>query len=460
LPRHRRRLITGLGLASALALAATALAASITWLVAASCAVGVLSPVPQLVAPLAVALGGGQRQGRIVGTIQSGLLVGVLASRAYSGALAEVAGWRAVYWCSAAMTLLLTIILWRALPSVPAVGAMTYRSLMSSLPRLLLSHPLIARVAVSGALVGIAFGAFWTTLTFLLEQHYHYGSAVVGLFGLVAAASALASPAAGRLADRLGQRAGLAAITAVVIAGWAILLPGGTHLLWLVAGVIVLDVGVWSNQVACQAAMFSLDPAAHSRLNTVYFTLRFLGIATGSLAGSLAWSHGGWPDVTAVGIIAASAGLIVGILPDRATAIPARTHMTAPPDSARSGSLRSAFAAAEIGSCPPAPDNRPDGVARALGCRTGKEPLSRSRPGQSPPLPVSCQPRRVAEPLAPDDSELMARQSGSRRPPEATTLVSAMGRSFRPTSRRSPEHQNGQAEYAAREQVADLEQHP
>ena len=327
----RRRLICALGAASALALAATALATSITWLVAASCVVGLLSPVPQLVAPLAVAIGGGQRQGRIVGTIQSGLLLGVLGSRAYSGALAEVVGWRAVYWCSAAMTLLITIILWRALPSAPSTRRMTYRALMASLPPLVTSHPAIARVAISGSLVGVAFGAFWTTLTFLLEQHYHYGSAIVGLFGLVAAASALASPVAGRLADRLGQRTGLAAVTAVVIAGWVILLPGGTSLAWLITGVIVLDVGVWSNQVSCQASMFRLDHTAHSRLNTVYFTLRFLGIAVGSLAGSLAWSRGGWPAVAVVGITTAVAGLIIGALPYRVTTVPASGQALSPP---------------------------------------------------------------------------------------------------------------------------------
>jgi predicted MFS family arabinose efflux permease len=313
----RRRLVLVLCALSSLALAASALAPTAPWLVVAGLVLGLVSPVPQLVAPMAVALAGQQRLGRTVGLMQAGLLVGVLASRTYAGALASVAGWRAVFWCSCVATAALTLVLWRALPTVSTPAPSGYREILSSLPRVFTADPLVRRVTVSGALVGVSFGAFWTALTFLLELHYHYGSSTVGLFGLVAAASALASPSAGRLADRSGRRAGLAAMILVVLAGWAALLLGGSRLGWLTAGVVILDVGTWSNQVSCQRALFTLPSALHSRLNTCYFTLRFLGIGLGSLAGSLAWAHGGWPAVTAVGATAATLALLVAAAPRR-----------------------------------------------------------------------------------------------------------------------------------------------
>ncbi|MGF1432480.1 MFS transporter, partial [Kitasatospora sp. LaBMicrA B282] len=121
--RDRRRLVLGLCAAATLALAGCALAPTLVWLVVASLLLGLLSPVPQLIAPLAVALAGQRRIGRTVGAVQAGLLVGVLAARAYSGALAAVAGWRAVFWCSCAVTALLTLVLWRRLPAAPPVAA-------------------------------------------------------------------------------------------------------------------------------------------------------------------------------------------------------------------------------------------------------------------------------------------------------------------------------------------------
>lgn len=323
----RRRLILVLTVCSGLALSACAVAPTAWFLAVAGFAVGLLSPVPQLVTPLAVALSAGPAgrrsgTGRVVGTVQAGLLVGILASRAYAGALAELAGWRGVYAVSCALTLLVAAVLRWCLPPDPASAPPTaqatpraYRAGLASLPKLA-ARPLVARVIWSGALVGVAFGAFWTTLTFLLARDYHYDSTRIGLFGLVAAASALASPWAGRIADRYGRR-GPAALTLVVIAGWLVLLPGGTSLWWLLAGVVLLDVGVWGNQTVSQTVLFSLPDHQHNRLNTCYFTCRFLGIATGSLAGSLTWSAGGWPAVAALGAGSAAAGLLVGLLPHR-----------------------------------------------------------------------------------------------------------------------------------------------
>ncbi|MFJ9128031.1 MFS transporter [Streptomyces sp. NPDC102340] len=315
----RRRIILALGTASSVALAACALAPSVTFLAVASFVVGLCSPVPQLITPLAVALadegGGGPGRGRTVGAVQGGLLVGVLASRAYAGALAEIAGWRTVYIASCLLTLVLMAVLARRLPRAQGRATASYKTALASLPGLA-RQPLVARVVVSGALVGIAFGAFWTTLTFLVTDTYGLGSTAAGMFGLVAAVSALASPYAGRSAERLGRRGAIALLTALVLVGWLVMLPaGGGSLVALVVGVIVLDVGVWGGQAVCQTVLFTLDPAVHSRLNTVYFTLRFLGIALGSLVGTVAWGAGGWPGVVVTGMVAAAAGLVVGVLP-------------------------------------------------------------------------------------------------------------------------------------------------
>ncbi|MGW2601502.1 MFS transporter [Streptomyces klenkii] len=301
--RDRRKLILSLGAATTVALAAAALSPDLAVLTVVSFLLGALTPIPQIVVPLAVALTGGQAKGRVVGVLQGGLLVGLLASRAYAGALADLVGWRWVYGCSVVLMAMLLVLLFFALPKgITGSAAMPYSDLLKSLPKLFRGSPLVRRVCTSGALVGVSFGAFWTTLAFVLQDSYGYGPGIAGLFGLVAAASALGSPRAGRLADRKGGRYTQTVLLFVSLAGWAALAGGKEWLVLIVLGVILLDVGVWGNQVVNQAMLFKLDAGQHSRLNTLYFTTRFLGIATGSLIGSQIWNAGGWYAVTALGV--------------------------------------------------------------------------------------------------------------------------------------------------------------
>ncbi|MDF3291653.1 MFS transporter [Streptomyces silvisoli] len=303
--RDRRKLILGLSAAATVALAATALAPNLAVLTVCSLLLGVLTPVPQIVIPLAVALAPGEGRGRIVGILQGGLLVGLLASRAYAGALADLVGWRWVYGCSVGLMIALEVILFLTLPRGVTGGApLGYRELLRSLPHTFAQSTLVRRVCVSGALVGVSFGAFWTTLAFVLQDSYGYGPGIAGLFGLVAAASALASPRAGRMADRVGGRRTQTILLAVSLLGWVALLGGKNWLALLVLGVILLDVGVWGNQVVNQAMLFTLADEKHSRLNTLYFTFRFLGIASGSLLGSQLWDAGGWYAVGTAGVAA------------------------------------------------------------------------------------------------------------------------------------------------------------
>ncbi|GAA0647993.1 MFS transporter [Kutzneria viridogrisea] len=312
--RNRRPLILAMMAATTLALVAAALAPSIGWLAGAGFAIGLLTPIPQLVLPLGVALAGGQRQGRVVGVLQGGLLVGLLASRAYSGALGELLGWRQVYWCSVAMMVVVGLVLLRALPSAPAKATgLSYAALLRTLPKLLLGNKVVLGVCVSGVLVGVAFGAFWNTLSFVLLREFGFGPAIVGLFGLVAAASAATSPMAGRFTDRFGGRRGQLLLIGTAILGWGVLAIGPSWVGWFLLGTVLLDIGVWGNQVVNQAVLFGLHSGDHSRLNTLYFFTRFLGIAAGSAVGAQLWSDWGWGAVSLLGVLAAVAALPIAL---------------------------------------------------------------------------------------------------------------------------------------------------
>jgi predicted MFS family arabinose efflux permease len=74
------------------------------------------------------------------------------------------------------------------------------------------------------------------------------------------------------------------------------------YALWgLIAGVILLDLGVQAGHVANQTRIYALIPEARSRLNTVYMVTYFLGGALGSALGAWGWNHWKWQGVCAAG---------------------------------------------------------------------------------------------------------------------------------------------------------------
>lgn len=300
---ERRRLVTLLFLAVALALAATALAQNLTWIVVASFLVGVTTVIAQIMIPLATELASPEEQGRTIGSILSGILLGILLARTLSGVVAHHFGWRAMYWIAAALALIFAVLLRLELPRVPAHSNITYRELIHSIWRLVVELPKLRQVSLIAAMFFAAFSAFWTTLVFLLETPpYHYGSEVAGLFGLVGAAGVAVAPIAGRESDRNGPRYVVAIAIVIVLAAFAAFWGFGFHIWGLILGVILLDAGVQGAQVANQSRVLSLRPDARSRVNTVYMICYFSGGSLGSLLGAWAWGRWQWHGVCACGV--------------------------------------------------------------------------------------------------------------------------------------------------------------
>ena len=93
---------------------------------------------------------------------------------------------------------------------------------------------------------------------------------MAGLFGLIGAAGALIAPAAGKITDRKTPRSTVGLGIYVTIASYLCFWWLGGTLAGLIAGVVLLDVGVQSGHVANQTRIYSLIPEARGRLNMVY----------------------------------------------------------------------------------------------------------------------------------------------------------------------------------------------
>ncbi len=307
---ERKRLILLIVSLSAVTLAGTALCRSVSALGVASFATGVVGVTPHLVVPYAAGLVGPERRGRTVGFVMSGLLIGILLSRTFSGLVGAHAGWRTVYWLAAGAMLALAGLLAAVLPPQRPARQVPYGELLRSLWPLVLREPVLRRHALIGALGMGAFSAFWTTLAFFLAAlPGHYGSETAGFFGLVGAAGAAAAVVAGSLADRIGPKPLNGVALGLIVGSFGLMAVTGQSLWLLAVGVVVMDAGVQGSHISNQTRVYGLSGELRNRLNAIYMVTYFLGGAAGSALGSRAWVAYGWPGVCATGAALGAAGL-------------------------------------------------------------------------------------------------------------------------------------------------------
>ncbi len=311
---ERRALACRMLLVCSVALAVVAIAPVFSVLAAAMIVVGVTSAVTQLLVPFAATLAADHERGRVVGTVMSGVLTGILLARTFSGLVAEVGGWRLVFWLAAAAMLVLAGALWRLLPRSEPGTDMRYGVLLGSVLTLVRTEPVLRRRMVYGAMGMAGFSALWTTLTFLLAgAPYHYNEGTIGLFGLAGLAGVLGAQAAGRLADRgrLGTATG--AFLVCVLAGWGLLAFGHVSLAAVLAGIVVMDFGVQGQHICNQNAIYAIAPDARSRVTTAYMTSNFMWGAIGSAGASVAFDSAGWGGVSAMGVAFAAVALVAWV---------------------------------------------------------------------------------------------------------------------------------------------------
>jgi predicted MFS family arabinose efflux permease len=306
---ERRALMMKMYGAVAIALLLVAFAPTLNLLIAGSVLIGMLASVTHVALPIAPDLVSHEQRGRAIGTVMTGLLLGILLARTFAGWVSGIHGWRWVFVVAAVMNAAFVPLLWKVMPVLPPKQKLRYGDAMRSLWTLFRTQPLLRESSVIGALVFASFSCFWTTLAFLLHSHYGLGAGVAGTFGVVGAAGALVAPLAGRLADEHGSRwvisVGMGLLASSYVLLWveeAAHRSTVFHLVVLAIGVVILDVGAQITQVANQTRIFGLVPSARSRLNTVYMTVYFSGAAAGSALATIAWVHWQWNGVCALAL--------------------------------------------------------------------------------------------------------------------------------------------------------------
>ncbi|AHV97366.1 MFS transporter [Paenibacillus sabinae] len=304
--REKRKLISLLLICVALSLVSFAESRSLGWMYFASFAIGFTTVTPQIIVPLAAQLAQPEERGRVIGTVMSGLLFGILLARTVSGIVGDLFGWRSMYWIAAACMLLLSLLMYRQLPATKPQVSASYGALLRSMLQLARKYATLREASLIGACMFGSFSVFWTSLTFFLEgPPYHYTSSIAGLFGLVGVAGAAGAPIVGRLADKVPPYRIIGALILLTLLSFVLFGLTGFSIAFLIAGVVILDLGIQGTQVSNQARIYALEPAARSRINTVFMVSTFAGGSIGSTLGSFAWHTRGW-----IGVCLAGGGLV------------------------------------------------------------------------------------------------------------------------------------------------------
>ena len=309
---ERRAMIVSMTLLAAGGMLITVSSQSLAMMIFGTALTGLFSVVAQILVPLAATLASPEKRGKVVGTIMSGLLLGILLARTVAGLLAGIGGWRTVYWVASVLMVVMALALWRGLPKVKSETHLNYPQLLGSVFSLFTHDKLLRTRALLGCFTFANFSILWTSMAFVLAAPpFNYSEGMIGLFGLAGAAGALGARPAGGLADKGKSHITTTASLVLLLLSWAAIWYGHVSVLALIVGILVLDLTVQGVHITNQTVIYRVKPEARNRLTAGYMTSYFIGGAAGSLISASAWQHAGWAGVCAVGAVMAILNLLV-----------------------------------------------------------------------------------------------------------------------------------------------------
>lgn len=216
-------------------------------------------------------------------------------------------------------------LLFAFMPDYPSINKTPFREIIKTYPRILMSivrlyfrHPVLVQSSLLAFTSFTVLTSYWTTLTFLLsEAPYHYGSAAIGLFGLIGASTLLLGPLFGKFVItplRIPLYSVFIGITLSLVGVVVGTFVGVHNVAGPVIEAVLLDAGLIVLFVAARINIEGIEPGSSNRVNTAFMTVMHLGQLVGTKAGNDIYElYGGWVPaglwgvgITAVGYLVAA----------------------------------------------------------------------------------------------------------------------------------------------------------
>jgi predicted MFS family arabinose efflux permease len=279
----------------------------------ASFVIGVCASGAQVLLPFVAYLVPEARRGRVTGKVMSGVLTGIMLARPVSLFISASFGWRAVFYASACLLLVIGVVLARMMPAHRPARGLHYGQILTTMVGLPRKMPALCWRSAYGALMFGSFNMFWTAAPLMLADHFKLSQHGIGLFALAGAGGAFAAPFAGRLSDDGREQMATAFAMAVLTVSFigCLFSEKAAMLALLAVFSVLIDGAVQTNSVVSRRTVFGTAPSIRGRVNAIYMTTQFAGGAAGSIVGTLTYHSFGWAGVACVG---AGLGIILLLL--------------------------------------------------------------------------------------------------------------------------------------------------
>lgn len=309
---QRKKIILTNFIVLIISLLTIALADNIELILMASFFTGACSMIPQIFIPIAAQFSRPEHKSRNVGIVLSGLLTGILASRVVSGFVGEMFGWREMYYIAAGMMFICAIVVLKALPHIQSNFQGKYSDLMKSLLALVKEFPILRLNSIRAALNFGSILAMWSCLAFKMGQAPFYANSdTIGLLGLCGVAGALTASSVGKYIKRVGVRRFNFIGGGLFLLSWVLFYLGENSYLWIILGIIIIDIAMQCIQLSNQSSVFELAPRASNRINTIFMTTYFIGGSLGTFLAGMFWHLYGWHGVVGIGTALTCISLLI-----------------------------------------------------------------------------------------------------------------------------------------------------
>jgi predicted MFS family arabinose efflux permease len=124
----------------------------------------------------------------------------------------------------------------------------------------------------------------------------------------------LAAIIVGKLNDKFSKHKIILYSVIVMVVSWLVFLFSAHSIIGLVIGIIAVDMGLQALHITNQNIIFSKNPEARNRVNTIYMVGFFIGGAFGTTMGAAAWTNFGWTGVSVLGLVLSISIAIVHLI--------------------------------------------------------------------------------------------------------------------------------------------------